>query len=96
MVSAGFDWDDSNREKCRKHGVSIQEIESVFVASVRTAPDVKHSAEEDRLIAVGRTDEGRPVFVVFTIRQREQGLLIRPLSARYMHRKEAARYEEST
>jgi uncharacterized DUF497 family protein len=25
---AGFDWDDGNRTKCQKHGVTIAEIES--------------------------------------------------------------------
>jgi uncharacterized DUF497 family protein len=24
---AGFNWDEGNREKCRKHGVTIEEIE---------------------------------------------------------------------
>jgi len=27
---AGFDWDDGNREKCCKHGVTREEIEGVF------------------------------------------------------------------
>jgi hypothetical protein len=27
---SGFDWDDGNRAKCQKHGVSIAEIEALF------------------------------------------------------------------
>jgi hypothetical protein len=27
----GFDWDDENREKCQKHGVSVAQIESLFL-----------------------------------------------------------------
>jgi len=27
---AGFDWDEGNREKCRKHGVSLAEIEEIL------------------------------------------------------------------
>lgn len=28
---AGFDWDRGNRAKCRKHGVSAEEIEALFL-----------------------------------------------------------------
>jgi hypothetical protein len=27
---SGFDWDEGNRAKCQKHGVSIPEIEELF------------------------------------------------------------------
>ena len=64
---ARFDWDDANRSKCQKHGVPIAEIEAVFEGRFRVAPDTKHSATEDRLIAIGRTGTGRPLFVAFTI-----------------------------
>ena len=30
LVVAGFDWDRGNRDKCRKHGVSLAEIEQIF------------------------------------------------------------------
>jgi uncharacterized DUF497 family protein len=62
---AGFDWDEGNLEKCQKHGVSIGEIEALLSGDPRVAPDPKHSAQEDRLIAVGRNTEGRPLFVAF-------------------------------
>ena len=87
----GFDWDDGNRAKCTKHGVSIAEIESVFDGEPALATDAEHSQTEIRVRAVGRSASGRYVFLVFTIRQR----LIRPVSARYMHRKELRRYEET-
>lgn len=90
---SGFDWDDGNRAKYRKHGVSIAEIESVFRGSPRIAPDPKHSSDEDRLIAVGRTGAGRPLFVAFTLRTKDHRRLIRPITARYMHAKEIAAYE---
>jgi uncharacterized DUF497 family protein len=88
---AGFDWDDGNRAKCEKHGVSIEEIESVFYGWPVIASDMVHSRSEMRVRAVGRTSKGRFIFVVFTIRKDR---LIRPISARYMHRKEIRRYEE--
>jgi uncharacterized protein len=91
----GFDWDDGNREKCQKHGVSIAEIEALFMNAPRIAPDPKHSDDEDRMIAVGRTNAGRPVFVAFTIRTKNRRL-IRPVTARYMHAKEIAAYEKES
>jgi len=92
----GFDWDDGNRAKCQKHGVSIEQIEALFVQGPRIAPDPKHSAEEDRLIAVGRAGTGRPLFVAFTIRTKGIRRPIRPVTARYMHAKEIAAYEKES
>lgn len=92
----GFDWDRGNRVKCQKHGVSIAQIEALFTHGPRIAPDLKHSADEDRLIAVGRTGTGRPVFVVFTIRMKNGRHLIRPVAARYMHAKEVEAYEKES
>lgn len=73
----GFDWDEGNRAKCQKHGLSIAEIAALFAHSPRIAPDPKHSVDEDRLIAVGRTSTGRPVFVAFTIRLKTNRRFIR-------------------
>ena len=71
--------------KCQKYGLSIEQIETLFARGTRIAPDPKHSADEDRLIAVGRTSTGRPVFVAFTIRVKNNRRFIRPLTARFMH-----------
>jgi uncharacterized DUF497 family protein len=38
LQAGGFDWDDGNRSKCEKHGVSIAEIETLFVRGPRVAP----------------------------------------------------------
>jgi uncharacterized protein len=92
----GFDWDDGNRAKCQKHGVSTAEIESLFLGTPRVAPDPKHSQDEDRLIAVGRTSTGRALFVGFTLRTRDRRKLIRPVTARYMHAKEIEAYEKES
>ena|SRR5688572_14585838 len=92
----GFDWDAGNRRKCQKHGVSCEEIEALLIGDPMVAPDPKHSAQEDRLIAIGRTAAGRPLFVAFTLRAKAGERLIRPVSARYMHKKEIKRYEESS
>jgi uncharacterized DUF497 family protein len=94
MVVEGFDWDKGNRGKCTKHGVSAVQVESIFRGRAFTGADARHSHSEDRQWAVGKTDEGRWVFVVFTIRERSGKKVIRPISARYMHRKEVKRYEK--
>ena len=96
VVVAGFDWDEGNRAKCAKHGVSAGEIEALFREGPAVAPDPAHSAKEDRLIAVGRTAAGRPLFVAFTLRHRAGLDLIRPVSARYMHQKEIEAYEKES
>ena len=88
----GFDWDAGNRDKCAKHGVSVGEIEATLSGSPIFAPDAAHSGAERRYIAAGRTPEGRAVFVAFTLRERDGAVLLRPVSARFMHAKEAARY----
>jgi uncharacterized DUF497 family protein len=93
VVSSQFDWDEGNRAHCRKHGVSIAEIEALLRGEPRIAPDLKHARLEDRLIAAGRTAKARPLFVAFTIRMKFGRSAIRPVSARYMHEREARNYE---
>ena len=57
-------------------------------------PDAAHSQRERRFRAIGRADKGRGVFIVFTVRRKGDELLIRPISARYMHKKETDAYEK--
>jgi len=94
MKFDGFDWDSGNRAKCQKHGVSIAEIESLFLGTPLVAPDVLHSSKEQRFRAVGRTIKKRHLFIVFTLRNNGDTLLIRPISARYMHKKEIKDHEK--
>ncbi|MGH7023701.1 MAG: BrnT family toxin [Caulobacteraceae bacterium] len=91
---AGFDWDEGNREKCEWHGVAAAAIESIFLGPVTVFPDSVHSTAEERLKAIGRTSDRRHVLIVFTFRMRDEERPGRPISARYMHRKEVAYYEE--
>ncbi|HEV8016526.1 MAG TPA: BrnT family toxin [Stellaceae bacterium] len=91
---AGFDWDAANRAKCERHGVATAIIETLFRQPIAVVPDPAHSNAETRFRAIGRTAAGRYVLMVFTLRHRADALLIRPISARYMHRKEVRHYEE--
>ncbi len=93
----GFDWDSANRRKCCKHGLRLDMVEQFFrQESLFIMPDIKHSQSEKRYIAYGPSPRGRPMLVAFTFRIREDEILIRPISARYMHKKEAREYEEKS
>ena len=48
---------------------------------------------ETRVGAIGKTAAGRHIFLVFTIREKKGGRYVRPISARYMHKKEVQHYE---
>ena len=54
FLATGFDWDDGNLAKCRKHGLAMDDIEAVFKGALQVATDDKHSAAETRYYAIGR------------------------------------------
>jgi hypothetical protein len=91
---AGFEWDEGNVSKCQKHGLSISEIEKFLRQDDnRIVADFKHSGQQEQRIIASGTLGKKLVFVGFTLRSREGGIFIRPISARYMREKEAKRYE---
>ncbi len=49
---------------------------------------------EPRMRAIGRTEAGRYVFLVFMFRTISNQTRLRPISARYMHQKEIDHYEQ--
>jgi len=94
MNIAGFDWDAGNWPKCAKHGVSKDEIEYALSNAPLVLRDRHPFEQEPRFDAVGKNTENRYIFVVFTWREKQGHRLIRPISARYMHRKEIENYEK--
>ncbi len=88
----GFEWDEHNLYKNeRKHNVHYTEVEELFFnRPLVVGDDHKHSQSEKRYYVLGRTDAGRKLFVVFTIRNNK----IRVISARDMSRKERRIYEQ--
>ncbi len=88
----GFQWDKGNIEKnWLKHKVFNSECEQVFFNEpLIVADDVKHSKKEKRWFVLGRTELGRKLFIVFTIRNK----LLRVISAREMTKKERKIYDE--
>ena len=89
----GFQWDKSNIEKNRlKHKVNPVECEQIFFNQpLLVAEDLRHSQIEKRYYALGRTYNGRLLFVAFTIRKN----LTRVISARNMSRRERTKYERN-
>jgi len=92
---AGFDWDDGNsRKSADKHDVSQAEAESVFFNDpLIVVEDAKHSEAEPRLNALGKTAQNRLLHITFTLRQ--NGTMIRVISARDMHRNERKAYAQA-
>lgn len=88
-----FEWDNGNLDKSYlKHGITPKEAEEAFVNdNSYVFSDVKHSQKEKRFIVLGKTEDDRSLFVVFTIRKNK----IRIISARRMHGKEVEKYEKA-
>jgi hypothetical protein len=88
-----FEWDEGNIKKnWERHRVSHIECEEIFFnRPIILRKDEPHSASEDRYFVLGKTDAGRLLFIVFTLRSNK----IRIISARDMNRKEKKIYEET-
>jgi len=91
----GFDWDEGNARKNDRHGVSMAEAEQVFFNTpLLVLEDLKHSRQELRFHALGKSDDRRQLHITFTLRHAREK--IRVISARDMHRKEQVIYEKAT
>ncbi len=92
--SKSFDWDQGNINKnWDKHRVYHLECEEIFFnESIVTKVEERGVSQEERVSALGVTNEGRFLFVVFTIRRG----MIRVVSARDMNKKERKIYHEKT
>ena len=91
--ATGFEWDDGNADKnWIRHRVSQSECEQIFFnRPLVVMEDEIHSLEELRYFALGQTDAGRLLFVVYTLR----GEKVRVISARDMTRPERKDYEHA-
>lgn len=89
----GFQWDEGNAaENWTLHAVTQAEAEQVFFnRPVLVAPDLRHSREEARYAALGQTDAGRLLAIVFTLRDTS----VRVISAREMSRPERGIYAQA-
>ena len=88
----GFQWDEGNLDKnWYLHQVANGECEEIFFnLPLIIASDSKHSQQEQRYYALGRTDTNRWLFIAFTTRDD----LIRVISARDMNERETRIYDK--
>ena len=86
----GFEWDEGNSDKnWYLHQVNNEECEEIFFNQpLIIAADGKHSQQEQRYYALGRTNQDRWLFIAFTVRVH----LIRVISARDMNQRETTHY----
>ena len=69
----------------------MSECEEIFFNQpLIVADDEKHSGNEKRFYALGKTDRGKRLFIVFTLRDNK----IRIISVRGMSKKERSIYAE--
>ena len=96
MKFTGIDWDEGNWPKCGQHGVSRDAIEWVLEGQITVFDDPYDGDVEKRYRAIGKDHNGRFLFIAFCVRTRQSQRLIRPISARHMHRKEIEYFERQT
>jgi hypothetical protein len=89
----GFQWGEGNSEKnWITHKVSRGEAEHAFFNRPLVArAGERRSEQEPRYYALGQTDAGRRLFIVFTMREN----LVRVISSRDMSRRERRVYEHA-
>ncbi len=87
-----FVWDEvKSRANLSKHGVSFEEARTVFFdEDARLLHDPDHSKHEDRFVLLGMSRKPRLLLVCHCYR--EDGHLIRIISARKASKAEARQY----
>ena len=96
MAGPSFEWNAAkNRSNQRKHHVSFQEAKTVFFdEGALIASDPDHSDDEDRFLIIGLSLQLRVLLVCFCDRQ--EGSVIRIISARKATKKEQKQYREGS
>jgi uncharacterized DUF497 family protein len=92
MGDIRFEWDEKkNRQNIRKHGISFEEAQSVFLDDhAMRFYDPDHSEDEDRFLMLGMSFTLRILIVCHCYRERDD--VIRIISARKATRQERVHY----
>ena len=87
-----FDWDQTKASaNSTKHGVTFEEARTVFFDEFAVQFfDDDHSSEEERFLLLGLSSDAKLLLVCHC--EREQGDVIRIVSARKATKREAAHY----
>jgi uncharacterized protein len=88
-----FEWDPKKaRLNVKTHNITFDEASTAFRDPLsQTIDDPLHSEDEERLVLIGRSLQGRLLVIVHT----ERGDRIRIISARLATKEERFRYEEN-
>ena len=94
MKPLRFEWDTGkNIENQRKHGVSFEEAQAVFLdENGLLIHDPDHSHDEDRFVLLGLSAKVRILAVCHCFRKSDE--IIRIISSRKATRSEQKRYRE--
>jgi uncharacterized DUF497 family protein len=94
MDELRFSWDPRKaKSNLRKHGVSFEEAETVFLDEhALLIDDPETSGKEDRFLLLGLSAKPRVLVVCHCLR--EEGSLIRIISARRANKREERDYWE--
>jgi hypothetical protein len=88
----GFEWDSGNLAKNpKKHRISNEEAEEIFFRDPWVAEASRPEDREPRWAALGKSERGRILRIVFTICGRK----LRVISARPANLKEVVEYEKA-
>lgn len=92
MADLRFEWDEKkNSENTRKHGVSFEEAQTVFLdENAMRFFDPEHSEDEDRFIMLGMSFKLRVLVVCHCYKENDK--VIRIISARKADKREAEAY----
>ena len=83
-----FDWDDENIAHISRHGVELWEAEEALLDPGRIGTPARNVGRETRRAALGATEAGRVLFVVYTRRRGK----VRVVTARDAEDREKRRY----
>lgn len=88
----GFEWDAGNLEHIQKHNVNYRECEEAFFNKPLVInEDEAHSQGEKRFRVYGKTNRGRLIFMIFTIRNNK----VRVISCRDQNKKERKEFQKT-
>ncbi len=87
-----FEWDENKaKSNVVKHGITFSEAVTIFADPyLLFTEDSQHSQEEEREWAIGVSENGSLIVIVFTIRDEK----IRIISARKATKNERKQYEQ--
>jgi len=89
----GFEWDEGNEVHIAAHGITPAEVEEAMTNDdwLLMLGVTTHPSGEDRHICYGKTDAGKPLRVVFIMRDGK----VRPVTAHKLKRTMRSDYEKA-